>query len=248
MADYFSALASYVKDGNSEVMRPFLSSDEDEHKLAIFRNTFLSSCVDTLKRRFQSCVSALGEEYFHYVARQYVDHNTPSSKVLADYGNDMPTFLLNMLKEQNLDYVSDLAKLDNTWNQVYFAKSSTAPSESDLARWMENIDEVSLGLASSASLVVTEWSVSSVWSELKEGELTQQHAINPEKEFILMWRDANGIILHRSLLAGEYEFIYSIHSGKPLTEAAEAASQHEEIDISAIFSQLITNNLLTEKV
>ncbi len=251
MDDYFSALAQYVKNNDSTAIRSFLSNDTDEQKLIIFRNTFLSSCVETLKRRFPSCVTVLGNDFFHEISRQYVELNTPRSKVLADYGESMPAFLDNALKAQNLEnlgYVTDLAKLDNAWNEVYFASRNILPNEQDLARWMENIDSISLSLCTSASLIMTQWGVSNVWSALKSGALTEQYEITPEKEYILMWRDTEGLILHHSLTHEEWLFIYSIKQGKSLTLAAEEASGTGEIDISTVFSQLIANNLLIEKV
>ena len=120
--------------------------------------------------------------------------------MLADYGESMPAFLEKALEEQNLGYVADLAKLDNTWNDVYFAAQDSVPNEQDLARWMENIDSISLALSASTSLVLTQWGVSEVWSALKSGALTEQCEITPEKEYILMWRDPEGLILHLSLI------------------------------------------------
>lgn len=247
MVDYFSALAQYVQKNDSTAIRSFLKNSDDERKLAIFRNTFLSSCVETLMRRFPSCVTVLGNDFFHEIARQYVEQNTPRSKVLADYGETMPAFLEQALEEQNLGYVANLAELDNMWNQVYFAAQDTIPNEQDLARWMENIDSISLTLSASTSLVVTQWRVSEVWSALKSGELTEQCEITPDKEYILMWRDTEGLILHHSLAHEEWLFISNIQQGRSLTEAAEEASKINDVDISAIFSQLIANNLLIEK-
>ena len=252
MTNYYSALAHYVKTGESEAMRSFVSDDASIRKLAIFRNTFLSSCADTLERKYPTCVRVLGEEYFRVIARAYVESYTPDSKVLASYGKSMPEFIGTYLKarldDANLDYVSDLAELDSLWDQVYFAKAEPEVSEETLEQWMSQIDSISLSLNHNVMITSIRWSVLNLWAELRHEALSEKHEIAPEKIHVLMWRDADGQILHRSLSHAEWTFISALSAGTKVTQAALAASQVGQIDISEVFSQLIENNLLMESV
>jgi hypothetical protein len=203
--------------------------------------------MDILKRKYLSCVNLLGEEYFNMLAHQYSEHHIPKSSVLAEYGESMPDFIRKHLKQHSpeLEYAADLAVLDQAWHGSYFAADEQPPTAALIESWLEDIESKKFSLAASVQIVENKWSVTSIWSELKNSLLSEQRLVEKNPEYTIFWRDDTQIF-HRILSVPEWTFISQIYQGSTLLESAEVALTTGELNISTVFSQLLSNNLLKE--
>lgn len=246
MSDFHQALIGYVKTGNFEDIAPHISDPTNKRRLAVYRNTFISSCIDALQRKYPSCKKLLGEDFFKTLAREFCISSPPSSPVLGEYGEYFPEFIQLTLAQNHhdLEYVWDVCQLDRAWHHAYFAAEKQPLDEAGIEALIADIETKSLSLHPSVQLVKLDCTVANLWSQLRDSDINEEVSIELNPETILVWRDS-GAILHRELSTSEALFICNIYEGKTLGESAEIAMQNGEIDISNTFSQLLLNNLIT---
>lgn len=247
MTDFYKQFEHYLKNGEQLQLQNFMPNKGETNRLLIYRNTYFSACIDILKRKYPSCVNLLGDDYFKMLARQYTEQHIPKSSVLAEYGELMPDFIREQLKQHapELEYAADLAILDKAWHGCYFAADETPATAAVIESWLEDIESKRFALGASVQLVENNWSVAAIWPELKNGLLDKQSIVEQTTEYTILWRDT-AQIFHRTLPVPEWTFISQIHQGNTLIEAAEVALATGELDISSVFSQLLSNNLLKE--
>ena len=247
MTDFYKQFEHYLKHGDHQQLQSFMPNKGEENRLLIYRNTYFSACIDILKRKYPSCVNLLGDDYFKMLARQYTEQYIPKSSVLAEYGELMPDFIRAQLKQHSpdLEYAADLATLDKAWHGAYFAADESPATAAEIESWLEDIESKRFALGASVQLVENNWSVAAIWPELKNGLLEKQSIVEKTTEYTILWRDT-AQIFHRTLPVPEWTFIYQIYQGNTLIEAAEVALATGELEISTVFSQLLSNNLLKE--
>ncbi|MDO6691988.1 DNA-binding domain-containing protein [Aliiglaciecola sp. 3_MG-2023] len=246
MSEFHIALMDYVQTGTTDDISEYLDNSQNQPRLAVYRNTFISSCIDALQRKYPSSEKLLGEDFFKTLAREFCILTPPTTPVLGEYGETFPEYLREILVQHHpeLEYTWDICKLDRAWHQAYFADEKSPLSQTDIEALVDDIETKSLSLHPSVQLVQIDWTVTNLWSQLRESNVNEKIAIANQPENILLWRN-NGSILHRVISKPESLFIANIYVGKPLGESAEIAMQSGEIDISDTFSQLLLNNLLT---
>ncbi|MEP1554193.1 MAG: DNA-binding domain-containing protein [Paraglaciecola sp.] len=246
MSEFHAALIDYVKTGSLEDIMPHISDLESKRRLAVYRNTFISSCIDGLTRKYPSCEKLLGVDFFKTLAREFSITNPPSNPVLSEFGETFPEYIRDALHQAHpdLSYVWDVCQLDRAWHRAYFATEKTPLDETAIEALIVDIENKSLSLHPSVQLVKLEWTVTSLWSQLRDSDISEEISIEVNPKTIMVWRDSE-TILHRTLLASEALFISSIYEGRTLEESAEIAMQSDDLDISNTFSQLLLNNLIT---
>ncbi|MFT2092034.1 putative DNA-binding domain-containing protein [Paraglaciecola sp. 2405UD69-4] len=246
MSEFHAAFIDYVKTGSLEAISSHLSGTESQGRLAVYRNTFISGCIDGLVRKYPSCEKLLGVDFFKSLARDYAINYPPSSPVISEFGENYPEYIRDTLKQNypQLSYVWDICQLDRAWHHAYFAPEKTPLDEAGIESLITNIENQSLSLHPSVQLVQTKSAISDLWSQLRDGDINEKTPLSLTPETIMLWRDEDKI-LHRTLCTPEAIFIQSIQEGKTLGESAEIAIQSEELDISNTFSQLLLNNLIT---
>ncbi|MEP4891370.1 MAG: DNA-binding domain-containing protein [Aliiglaciecola sp.] len=246
MSDFHLALMNYVQSGDLADIAEHLDDTKNTRRLAVYRNTFISSCIDALLRKYPSGEKLLGEDFFKTLSRQFCLSHPPITPVLAEYGENFPEYVRGFMLDNHpeLGYLWDICKLDRAWYHAYFADEKPSLSQDQIESLIEDIESKSLSLHPCVQLIQNDWTVLSLWAQLRVGELSEQVAIEHNHENILLWRD-NGRILHRQISEPESLFISSIYAGQTLGDAAQVAMQNGPIDISEIFSQLLLNKLLT---
>ena len=168
---------------------------------------------------------------------------------LVGYGGEFASFLAAHNDRARLPYLSDIARLDRAWLNVYFA-ADTAPITADevaaLAGRVGGIDSQQLNLCAATAIVSLDYAVALIWQKLKEsGYLSAVIKISKKPEYALIWRQ-NSTVLIRSLPSAEFAFLTGLNAGLNLGKAAEIAIvEDEDLNLAELFSKVITAGLLT---
>lgn len=88
---------------------------------AVYRNTVLQGCVDTLLAHYPSVRRLAGDAWFTAVALAYARAHPPQDARLACYGGGLPAFLASRLAEGELPWLPDVARLDALWSECHVA-------------------------------------------------------------------------------------------------------------------------------
>lgn len=94
-----------------------------ELRLQIYRDSSLNGRLKALRNIFHSSERMVGEQFFAQMATEFLKQ--PSQYLTADaQGEQFPDFIANYSAATTLPYLSDLAKLEWLWYQVFHSHNN----------------------------------------------------------------------------------------------------------------------------
>nr|WP_298130085.1 DNA-binding domain-containing protein [uncultured Pseudoxanthomonas sp.] len=107
---------------HAEIALPASVADERAaRRLAIHRNTFVVSLVDSLAASFPVTHALVGETFFRAMARERVLADPPRSPVLTDYALDFPDFIAAFAPAAAVAGLADVARIEALRIRAYHA-------------------------------------------------------------------------------------------------------------------------------
>lgn len=193
----------------------------------VYRNSGYRATREALAANHPALAAIMGETFFGAMARAYADAHPPGKRTLVTYGENLPVFLDAEASGHGMPWLIDLARLDRAWLCAHLAAELAPLSPERLAALAADpraLARTPLGLVASARLVVTRWTAYALWSDLRRG-LTPEapRALEDKADRVLIWRGADGAVVHRALGVGEHAFLAALNGGGTLGAAAEAA-------------------------
>lgn len=263
--EYFEAFQTFMQTGEKEQLSSYLEDSRPAAFLSVYRNGFIRASASALESNFPSLVKLWGEDYFSQVANAYVNLTPPSSATLIGYGFDEMSdsglsfneFLQQDLKEviQQYPYVPDICRLDQAW-----LESLNENGESfltlDLVQEMiargKDLGELPLALVDSSRIVNLEFDIFELWGQLRFGEFPEDQTgeqkieLNSYENSVVFWqKDLQ--VQAKPLSAVEAVFMQSLKTSASFDTATnQAVGFDESFDISTLFAELLTANLIQQ--
>ncbi len=246
--DFTLAFAEFMESGQIEKLADYCDLGTNLELFNIYRNGYYRSTIDTLLSNYPAVLALVGDDYFRSLAKQYVSEFPPCVGSLVGYGHEFASFVAEHDVSRQLPYLSDIARLDRAWLNVYFAAENAPITTDEISTLMGRVGDIAmqqLVLCAATDIVSLDYAVTPVWQKLKEaGRLKIAIEVLKNPEYVLVWRQHSEVLI-RSLPSVEYEFLSGLNAGLNLGEAAEFAVQHDtEFDLTEFFSNLITAGLL----
>lgn len=104
---------------------PHLEELSAQPGFAIYRNTVIKGCIDTLAANFPTVQRLVGEQWFRSAALLYVRATPPRAVSMMEYGVDFPQFLAQFPPAAELPYLAGVARLDRFWIESHAASDDT---------------------------------------------------------------------------------------------------------------------------
>ena len=219
---------------------PHLASLSGQPGFAVYRNTVVKGCIDTLAANFPTVQRLVGEQWFRSAALVYVRATPPSAVSMMAYGEDFPQFLAQFPPAAELPYLADIARLDRFWIEAHAAADDI------------RLDAAVLGALAPPALAQTVlrprasthwqwfpecpaytiWNVNRAQQEMP-GDLTwvAEGALLTRREGVVCWQ---------TLDLGGCELLDACAAGLPLEAAVNRAVQAEPAqDIARILADLL---------
>jgi hypothetical protein len=211
-------------------------------RFAVYRNNVHVSLVDCLAQSFPIVHAQVGDEFFHAMARAYVQNHKPTSPQLIFYGDEFPDFIAGFEPAASLPWLRDLARLERAWSACWAAADDVALSIAAL----RNLQAGELATARirahpAAHLIRSAWPVGSLWQahQLAQPDLStlEWHPQNvlltrPQAEVRLRVLDDSAARFTSALLDGES------------VEAAASVGPH--IEAGTLLAQLLADGMILE--
>ena len=233
------ARAVLAKDAASPA-HPDLPGLVDQPAFAVYRNTVLKGCIDTLQANYPSVDRLVGEEWFRAAAAVYARQSPPATPVLLDYGDGFADFLRDFPPAQEFPYLSGVAQLDRAWKEAHVAadREPVAPA-AIAALTTEQLATARLRPHPAARWL--QFDVAPIFSIWQRNRLQLDDAADFEwvGEGALLTRP-NGAVSAVCIDAATCAFLDACAAGEPLARAAMAALERDpSCDLSRVMTVLL---------
>ena len=203
-------------------------------RVAIYRNTCLSTLVNALRLSFPAVQRLVGADFFDGSAREFIRRYPPASAWLNDYGADFAGFLSAFAAAATLPYLADVARLEWSVNRALHADD--APGL-DLARLALLAESARSRVSFTAHPGLSP--ADAIWRAVLDQDSAAMAAIDLASGpvHLLIERDADGVPVRR-LNAARWQLAARLCAGEPLYLALD----HEpDADISAWLAEHLSS-------
>lgn len=199
---------------------------------AAYRNNVIVSLTDALRFAFPVTARLVGDEFFAATARVFIPEHLPKSPILLQWGAAFPDFLAGFPPARSVPYLSDIARLEISWNRAYHAADASFLTPAALGPMSaEELGNAVLKPHPSAQIVVSRFPIAAIWG-------AHQAAAEPgpverwEPESVLVVRPGAEVLIYPVSQASAC-FAASLFQGKRIGEAAaEIADCFADFDLT----------------
>lgn len=218
----FYALATRALPADSKnVEGAFVGTDElpATDRVAIYRDMYLARLIDALGETFPNLARYLGEERFAELGEDYVALNPSEHHDVTNIGRNLPEFLREHPHPERPD-LADLALLEWTRNEVFFAPDTSQAGPDDLALVApEEVARVSLRMAASLRLIEISSGAASLWERMTAEQPADPFA--PNRVALVVWRQGFEV-LHCTVAKTEARALRAALNGQELSAICTA--------------------------
>ncbi len=215
---------------------------------AVYRNTWLQGLLDALGSNFPVVAMLLGDELFEAVALDYARCHPASNPVLARYGESFPEFLALHEVGREIPYLRDVAQLERSWTECFFAPDAPVLEEEDYARLTpSHLVKLRARLHPATRLERFETPAVTIWQAHRADEGFEE--LEPEwtAERALVTRGGAAVLV---TLIDEptFHMLGAVKSGRSLGSAITATAEaHPQADLSRALSTIILTAALSAR-
>ena len=211
---------------------------ETHERIRIYRNNVRLNRIAALTDAFANVVQLVGADYFHALARAYVDCTPSKSANLHDDGVALPAFIRGFRSAADLPYLGDVAEADWLLHRAYFAPDAKAIEGSTLAQLgADRFAAASLRFVPSVGLAHSSaWPIADIL-QMHEGGAAAR--LDAGGQSVLIWR-AGFTVRRHALAQAEAEAMAALMSGT----AVQAAFAQSDADANSLLTQLFGHRLV----
>jgi hypothetical protein len=217
----------------------------DALRLAIYRNTCLSTLVNALRLAYPAVQRLVGAEFFEGGAREFIRREPPAGACLNDYGAGFAAFLRSFGPASTLPYLADVARLE--WAVNCALHADDAP-RLELAR-LSALDQTALARVSfvahpAVSLLQLAFPADAIWRAVLEQDEAAMASIDlaAGAVHLLVERAADGVQVRR-LNAARWQFAAQLCGGEPLHSML---GHGPDVDVSAWLAEHLASGRVTD--
>ena len=213
-------------------------------RLNIYRNTISTAHISALVQCYTVCEKILGERYFKQLAQRYYFEYPAISQNLNEYGRHFPLFLKSWISKHDelndFNYLVDLATLENSIEQAYYAKDDPSFSFEQNYHFDEFTRfQVYFRLSYSLSVIRTSFPIYEIWHSNINNDNNQEIEGLINEEFLCVVREDYEPVVYKIDEASGW-LLERINKGSSLAEIAEDSARNKiDIQLHAIIPELI---------
>ncbi len=213
--------------------------------IEVYRNNYRGNLHDALACAYPVIVQLVGDDFFRFLAKKYIEYNQSSSTNMHDYGAVMANFLADFEPVRQLPYLPDMARLEWACHVAYYADDRVPLSLESLAQ-IPAARYADLVLQTAGQVIRSSFPVAAIW---------QAHQSAMSEDFHLDLSDGPGIFLVSrrdcfvevsELSVSDADWLQRIQSGQSLGAATmETIERYPDFDLQAALLNLLACAALT---
>jgi len=215
-------------------------------RFSVYRNNVASSLADALVDTFPVCRSLVGDEFFRAMALEFVRRHPPTSPVLAFYGRDFPSFVEQFPPVQGVPYLSDVARLERAYIDVFHAADGEEVCLATLQEALctpEQMARARVMLRPTVALLPSSYPIVSLWQAHRTGgDMLGIDLSARENAYVVRTGLSVGVSCEPN---GFYEFTGALMRGRALMDAMNDALEADPaFDLTMSLTVLIRDQAI----
>lgn len=187
-------------------------------RLNIYRNNTFITLTDALESTFPVVQKLVGDDFFNYMASEYIKTSPPIPGPLSEYGDNFSCFIEDFKPASSLSYLSDIARLEWLLNVSYYSKDLPPLYIKDLSSFTElQLPKLKFHFHPSCKTLRSNHPIDQIWKMNQEGSTAHQIDIDKPSN-VLIVRPFDTVTMH-SLDQISMNFVKLLAQGKSLEEA-----------------------------
>jgi hypothetical protein len=206
-------------------------------RFAVYRNNVFVTLTDALGARFPVVRRLVGEDFFHAMARVFIELSPPRSPLLMRWGDELPAFLELFPPARPVPCLADVARLERAASRAYHAADAEPLDATALATLPPGAWEAArVALHPSVAVVASPHPIVSIWEAHRDAE---PRPVAAGAEEALVARPRMEVEVRRLPPAGA-AFIRALMRHGSLQAAVEGAlAQEPRFDVVGCLTALI---------
>lgn len=202
------------------------------HRLNIYRNNVRVGLKAYLADVFPAIKALVGDDFFNAFCQSYLETMPPNTGNLHEYGDAFATVLSGQASTSKLPYLYDVARLEWTYHQAYFADRGNPLTPPDNPNALL---DTTARLTPSATLIESVFPIDELWRQSRPeygGRFTVRLDDGGSK--LLVLKPVDHVSVQR-LDAASFQFLQGIESGQSFGESIESAMTRPGADGLTVF-------------
>lgn len=184
------AQALRLADGDYEIPEiarcPPLSAQQ---RLAIYRDSFTVSLMNTLADTYDVCRKLVGDEFFRAMARVYVQQTPSDSPNIMDYGASFADFVAQFPPATSVVYLGDVARLEWAWHNALHGADYNPLDISSLVCLDESqYPQLVFQLPPDSELIASDYPIHRIWAVNQANYPEEEVDLNGGAVKLFVWR------------------------------------------------------------
>jgi len=214
----------------------------------VYRNNYRGNLHDTLAGAFPVIKQLVGDEFFRFMTRKFIEKFPSHSGNLHHYGADMADFVASFEPALELPYLPDVAALEWACHRAYFAEDAPTLDIARLAQIPpEHYPDLILRTHPFCHLLRSRYPVVAIWHAHQPGAADDfQIDLDSGSSLALVGR-RDDVVIVNELSAADADWLQAIQGGTQLGEAtAVTLEHHPDFDLQAALLNLVAQDVLTD--
>lgn len=233
-----TAVAAYIEAGDVAV----------SSRMAIYRNNVYAALTKALEAIYPVGVRLVGEAFFKFAARHYIDAYPSHSGDLNRFGAHFAEFLGAFEHAAPLPYLPDVARLEWRCHYAYLAADDTALDLEKLAAIPpQGYGRLRFRLNNAGRLLRSAWPIDAIW-RVNQADFAGDQTVDLATGGVslLIQRRENQMLLI-PLNEAEWRFLTALNDRQTLDAAFEHALRADPAtDLGALLQKNVARATLTE--
>ena len=197
-----------------------------EKQLSIYSYAYHARLEEVLANDYPAILMAIGEDYFHQLATNYIEAHPSKFFSLRDFGAGLANFIADLIQQQTswqeMPWLYELAVFEWSLGQAFDAADDDIFSEQDMATVApEAWPQLKFKLHSSVQRLDFEWNIIEMWQALTAETPTEVSAAKDTSYPWLIWRE-NLSTHFRSMEHDEHIAFDRLTKGGDFTDICES--------------------------
>ena len=193
-------------------------------RMAIYRNNVYAALSKALEAIYPVILRLVGDEFFKFAARRYIDGHPSRSGDLNRFGAEFAEFLGTFEHAASLPYLPDVARLEWCCHLAYSAADDTYLDLHKLAAVPpETYGRLRFRLNNASRVLRSAWPIDAIW-RVNQADYTGDQSVDLAAGGVslLLQRHENRIVLI-TLCEAEWRFLTALNDMQTLDVAYECA-------------------------